>query len=645
MIVPVKKTNLVALRRDKDILLELLQKHSIMMIDTLDETKKIDTQYEDNLYLRCKKVLDFLQEFNKKATIFSYQEVDYNNFNSKIDERIKLLEHIESKIYQYSKLNELNEEKTKEKENFSAFNNLSISTLDAKNANYVDFKFGYILDKNKDSLENYFKENNILHEFFNQSEKGVAVSYCTLKEEESVTLNAINSIGFCDVILPTSEKPFKNYLEDITKEIDTNNKKRETLKKELEELTHKTKELKILADKLLSIKEKKLVQYHETEQTIILSGWIKEKEEEKLKRILDNSKLDYEVEFSNISDDIKKPTALENHKLIKPFETITNMYSVPSSKDIDPNPIMSFWFWLIFGIAMGDIGYGLILSLGFGLILKFKKPKGEAKNLLTIFCLSGITSIIAGILFDSFFGISIFQKMIGREFALTNVIEKPLDLMLFSIGLGILHLICGQIMHMIKAFKLKDPLGAISGGLSWLLFLIGITLAYWHPVLSMFYQNIVPVTKAIKAFKYIGISFILSGLLIVLFLSGYDKKGIGKKITAGLGGLYNITGYLSDLLSYTRILALTLSSAVIAYVMNLLAKMIGPKMGGFGWVFSIIIFIFGHLFNFALSLLSAYVHDSRLQYIEFYGKFYEGNGYQFEPFSYKLENINKVIIN
>ena len=258
--------------------------------------------------------------------------------------------------------------------------------------------------------------------------------------------------------------------------------------------------------------------------------------------------------------------------------------------------------------------------------------------MFVIFGLSGITSIVAGIAFDSFFGYDILNR-IGLNIALTNPIEQPIQLLIFSLLIGVLHIISGLIMKIVLSLKRKDLLSALADGFSWIFVLSGLLFAFWKPVLEILGVTVGYQGQGVKILAIIGYVFLIIGALLILILSGRGQKNIFKKITKGLGGIYGITGYLSDILSYSRILALSLSTAVIAFAMNTLAEMVS---GGFGWVFAIIIYIIGHVFNFAMGLLSAYVHDSRLQYIEFYGKFYEGNGYLFDPFVLQIKHVNEV---
>nr|HPM07230.1 V-type ATPase 116kDa subunit family protein [Bacilli bacterium] len=263
--------------------------------------------------------------------------------------------------------------------------------------------------------------------------------------------------------------------------------------------------------------------------------------------------------------------------------------------------------------------------------------KGTLKQLVSVFFYSGITSIVAGILFGSFFGAPFdLGALIGSLFAqqwttiILNPVNDPLIMLGFSLVFGVLHIINGLGFKFALLIRRKDYVGAIADALSWILILVGLVL---------FAAQLVIWTSA-SFLSYIGLGFAGVGALLLLFLAGRKSKNIFGKVLGGLGALYKSTSYVSDILSYSRILALSLSSAVIASTMNLLAGMIQGSVIGF--ILSLLVYLVGHVFNFVMSMLSAYVHDGRLQYIEFFGKFYEGGGYLFEPFSIRLKQISEI---
>ena len=265
---------------------------------------------------------------------------------------------------------------------------------------------------------------------------------------------------------------------------------------------------------------------------------------------------------------------------------------------------MAPWYWIIFGLMMGDAGYGLLMVLGIGLFKKLKKPRGEFGKLVNVLFFSGFTTILWGVLFGSYFGETWHPILFVP-------LDDPMRMLIFCAVLGLLHMFSGMAVQMAASIKAGRFWDAIFDQFSWMMLLAGLGLLF------------LPQTRTV------GAALAVAGAVIVLFTAGRAKKGVFGKIIGGFGGLYGITSYMSDILSYSRILALSLSSGVVGMVMNLLAGMVGGTAVGF--VFSLLIYVVGHIFNLAMGLLSAYVHDSRLQYIEFFNKFYEGGGYAFRP--------------
>ena len=291
------------------------------------------------------------------------------------------------------------------------------------------------------------------------------------------------------------------------------------------------------------------------------------------------------------------------------------MFSRPNPRDgIDPNPAMAPWYWIIFGMMMADAGYGVVMVVLFGGYLLIKKPKPNEAKLIRVLCLGSITTAFWGVMFGSYFGAEWFPPV------LFTPLYDPLPMMVLCFIIGALHICCGIVINAVEKFRQGDPLAGIFDNLCWVTMLAGLGMLC------------LPATAA--AGKWLAIA---SAAAIALMAKRGTKNPFAR-LGGGLLALYGITGYISDILSYSRILALMLSSGVVAMVMNMLAGMVQGS-GGPWWLMALrfipalAIYIAGHVFNLAMGLLSAYVHASRLQYIEFFGKFYEGGGYKFAPLS------------
>ncbi|MGI6193609.1 MAG: V-type ATP synthase subunit I, partial [Christensenellales bacterium] len=387
----------------------------------------------------------------------------------------------------------------------------------------------------------------------------------------------------------------------------------ETLKESLKKLAEKRDELEILLDQRATEHERQSTPATTTDYTFCLKGWVMAKKEDKVRKAVESVTDAFVLSFDDPAEDEQPPTVTKNRKFITPFESITDMFSRPDPREVDPNPVMAPWYWLIFGMMMGDAGYGAAMALAFGLFLKIAKPRGDFQKLVKVLLYSSITTAFWGVMFGSYFGAEWFPPVLFIP------LNEPVNTLLLCMVLGALHIFSGIILSMVNCFRAGDWQAALFDNLSWIILLTGIGMMFVEPL------------------SQVGTYVAIFGAAVIVFTAGRANKGI-KKITGGLLSLYGVTGHLSDILSYSRILALVLSSGVVAMVFNLLAGMVQGSVLGF--VMSILIYLIGHVFNLAMGLLSAYVHASRLQYIEFFGKFYQGNGHPFEPMSVKAAHVD-----
>lgn len=355
----------------------------------------------------------------------------------------------------------------------------------------------------------------------------------------------------------------------------------------------------------------------QTQSVFALTGWLTENDMDKLKKILDKYPCYYTMVQPEEGDD--PPIKLKNNKFVEPYEMITEMYSLPTPDGIDPTPVLTPFFILFFGMMLADAGYGLILFLLCFIGLKKLKPdEGFLKNAMNIGVACGLSTIFWGVMYGGYFG-NLVTQVAESWFGVTvtvpavfDPLNDPMSVMLLSLILGAIHLFAGmgvKIYMLAKRGHLLD--GLMDIGL-WYVLLIGL------PMLAL------PVTAGIgKVLSIVG----AAGLILT---QGRHEKNIFMKLIKGVMSLYDITSYLSDVLSYARILALGLAGGVIANVMNIMGTM--PGLNIIGVVVFVAIFAIGHAFNLAISGLGAYVHTSRLQYVEFFGKFYEAGGRPFKPF-------------
>jgi V/A-type H+-transporting ATPase subunit I len=409
----------------------------------------------------------------------------------------------------------------------------------------------------------------------------------------------------------------KEVVEELEKRLEDIKEKRSGIIERAKELAQYRDDLAALYDYHILMKDRVEAYGNAggTKRSFLLEGWVPATEMDKISTVLQQIGEDIDVAFRDAAEGEDIPTVLDNPKLVQPFEAVTELYSLPGGKDIDPNLLMAPFFFIFFGMMISDAGYGIVLTIISAALLKLMKPAGLAKKLFRLLLLGGVSTVFWGAMFGSWFG-----DMIKLSPLWMNPLDDPMTLLIFSFVLGIIQIFTGISIQAYKNFRDGQVLDALFDQGLWIMLLAG---------LIMFaFPNLTDVGKILAAIGAVG---------LVLTQGRQQKKLIGK-VVSGVLSLYSVTGYLSDVLSYSRILALGLATGVIATVVNVIGDLVGVNI--IGYVVMTIILIGGHLFNIAINTLGAYVHSSRLQYVEFFSKFYEGGGRAFKPFRINTKHIN-----
>jgi len=396
-------------------------------------------------------------------------------------------------------------------------------------------------------------------------------------------------------------------------------------KEKIRSLSHHRGDIKLCIDALaqeLSKREaaEKLLA---TESVFSLEGWVTAPEEKKVEELLSRYACAYEFADPAPEETEAVPIKLKNNKLTEPLTMVTEMYSLPAYDGIDPNPLIMPFFSIFFGIMYGDIGYGLILLI-VGILARTKmKPRGVLKYMTGLLIICGITSVIAGAAFASFFGnsIPVVTKMLGfgeknplLALQLIDPMKDPLTLLIGSLIIGMFQIIVGMAIKVYMLIRDGHLLDALFDIGSWWLLFAGIALG------------------ALKGIWWVA----LAGVAALVLTQGRGKPTIVGKIIGGVASLYNITSYFGDVLSYARLMALVLATSVIGNVINLLGSLTGNI------VFFAVIFIAGHGFSMAINIIGTYVHAARLQYLEYFGKFYIDGGRAFRPLRVDTKYVDVI---
>lgn len=357
----------------------------------------------------------------------------------------------------------------------------------------------------------------------------------------------------------------------------------------------------------------------ETDKVFLLEGWLPADRCTALEKALEPFTCAVETREPAEDEYPQVPVQLRNNKLTRPLNMVTEMYSLPAYGTLDPNPLMAPFFILFYGIMMADMGYGLLMMIASVIIGKKYRPKGTSGELFSLLGLCGLSTFIVGALTGGFFGDFLTQLVAivspGTVFTLPKLFDPLDDLTMILIGsmaLGVVQIITGMAISLIEKCRRKKFLDAFFEEITWWIVFLGIALA---------------VLKKGTAVLYLGCALVLLGPIV-------QGKGWGK-LTGVFGSIYNhVTGYFGDILSYTRLMALMLAGSVIAQVFNMLAAMPGNVIA------FLIISMLGNAMNFGLNLLGCYVHDLRLQCLEFFNKFYVDGGKPFRPMTLDTEYVD-----
>lgn len=430
----------------------------------------------------------------------------------------------------------------------------------------------------------------------------------------------------------------------------------------LRDLAEKLDDVEILADieettVNVCLQKRKLAA---TKSCAVIEGWIPMEAEDRLTRAL--ASFECACEVSDPDEDEEPPVLLKNNRFAANFEWVIGMYSYPKYGTFDPTWIMSIFYFIIFGMMFADVGYGLLLVLGCFGGIKLLNPREGMKRMLAMFGYCGISCMIMGVLFGGWFGnlpTAIMNSFIYHadgvaettaigKFFYNGLIFNPIDsstsFLVLALGVGEIHLIAGMAVNMIETCKKGRVIEAICSTVPYWVLFAGIDLMVPALYVDMLMPDPTTVSAATNELfallSMIGKYLMFAGFGLIFLLKGVGKKGFVGWLVGGLGGLYSLISFASDLLSYSRILALGLVAGVIAQVINMLTGLGAGSVIGF--VFMLIVMILGHVLNLAINLLGTFVHAARLQYIEFFGKFYEDGGEPFNP-ALPAENYSEDI--
>lgn len=466
---------------------------------------------------------------------------------------------------------------------------------------------------------------------------------CLRKDADKLE-DALRASGFARPSQMVSKVP-SELKKNLEEQIQQLNSKTKQIESQIAEYKDYRNDLRLFVDyyRIRAEKYQILGQIPQSKQTFFISGYVPEGAVPLLKEKIENA-YNCTVDVEEIKEEEEPPVLLKNGKISSSVEGVLESYGLPHKGEVDPTRIMSVFYIVLFGMMLSDAAYGLLVSLVCFIALK-KFPRmaeGLAKS-IRLFMYCGISTLIWGVLFGGYFGnvVDIVSEVyFGHKVVIPALwfvpLNNPMKLLIFSLGLGIVHLFFGLGIKGYSYIKNKDYMGFLCDVVFWYMLLVGLLLML---IPSDLFASIAQAKIVFPPFvNLLAKVLAIGGAVGLLLFAARDNKNFGLRLALGAYELYNITGWLSDVLSYSRLLALGLATGVIASVVNQMGSMMGTSI--IGVLGFIVVFIVGHTLNLAINLLGAYVHTNRLQFVEFFGKFYEGGGRPFNPFKQNTKYVD-----
>lgn len=635
-IAKMKKLTLLAEHANKEALLKSVQEMQSLEIiplaeDMEDELLKdfetnisnkaasdMDTRLQDIEYSinYLKEYIDqpgLFEKLKSKKEVYSLKDLETHVEKADIEVILDDVSKMETKINQ---LDEQIKDLKQEEAFLRKWRALNFMPEEVKGFKLMDVIVGSVDKEHAEELVESLKENGKMYfdEIYRRSDE-VAYLIIIPKAEKAHFDQVIGQYSFRALNYKHDLLPEDALYNNLTSQKERREERQSTIET-MSKWKDRFKDLELAEEYYYNISERQNAQslFIDSHHLFLLSGWIEEDKVAGLKKNVERTIGDNEVVI--LSDDIQMreyadvPIVLKNNNLVRPFEMITKMFSYPKYNDVDPTPLMMPFFMVFFGIMSADLGYGLLLFGVTLFALKALNIEGSTGSFVKFLHILSYPTMAFGVFFGSFFGIELPIQVFSLQ-------DDVLEIMAFSVVLGLIHLLYGLILN----GKIKNRQGqrasAYVDGYAWFLMLIGFIL--WIAG-AMLLNN--------QLLTQVGIGLVVLNAVGILAVSAMSSSNKALGLGLGAYNLYGISGYVGDIVSYTRLMALGVASANIAMAFNMIIGFLPPVAR---FTVGILIIIALHTLNIALTFLSAYVHTSRLQYVEFFGKFYEGGGKPLTP--------------
>lgn len=638
MIVPMKRLTLIGLKADEGRLLSALQAIGAVQLITVGEGRESELlpQLESRVQ-RLQSAQAALKPFAQKAGLGPKPAVTAKALSDALPESMALCERVEELERSISSLRAEVEKRRGLASQLRPWEGLSCDMAALRPTAGVRYITGFLPPEQLGALE---QANAYVEAYGGEGEKERAVLIACLESDYPAVLAAVKALPFREYGFPPRKGTPKENIVALESEAAALSAQADGLQAELAGLAKERAALCRAQDAAAIERDLEAgkTQTGLTAATFLLEGWAREDQLDAIRKALNGVTEVYYLDCRDPAEGETPPTALKNAPLVAPYEAVTNLYSLPAYGAVDGTPLFAPFYFIFFGMMLSDTVYGAVLALGAFLFLKLLKPQGMMGALARVLFQGGVSTIFMGLLFGTFAGVSwpvIFKGLpFENVFPLIDSSAQPIPMLAVCAGLGVVHMFFAVLIATAQCVKRGDWWGAIVDNFCWILIVSGLLLLA------------APMLGLPEALATIGTWMAILAAAAVLLFTGRGKKNVAGRLVSGAGKLYDITSWLGDVLSYARIFALGLSTGVIGLVLNTLCwDMLFAAFKGnmvltvIGFAITAALSIGLHLFMMAISTLGCFVHTARLQYVEFFGKFYEAGGKAFRPLSYVTKHV------
>ncbi|MCK4905842.1 V-type ATP synthase subunit I [bacterium] len=650
-VVKMQKIRIIGLKEDKGALIRQLQKAEFIHLKNFEEGALDDyfsghdpeneARHIAEKITHIESTISFLEQFNENKTLVenffpARVEIDKQEFektvrNFNYEEIIKNTNDIKDKIFKIDdKISSMHDDIAL----LVPFKNLSWSPCQAKETQNTNSLFLKGPKGKYASLTERLSEKSAT--YVENISEDVDFAYLMLiywKQNEGDISSVLKTEGFETLNLFLCDKLPSNAIDFYEKQI-------ESLLKEKEKLFKKIKQILKCKDKLMMVhdwylfglqREKAKEHLRESETTFVLQGWVRKDDMNKIKETLQNKTHPTYIENIDPDEGEFPPIEIKNPALVRPFQPITKLFGLPHFGEVDPSGFVAPFFFIFFGLCLTDAGYGIVLIALTLLAMRKIKVGSEGKQFLRLFLLGGIATIFWGIVTGGWFGIEIAKlPQVLKALIIINPLENLMKFFILALSFGVVHILLGIGIEMYEQLRSRNFADAFADQLSYLIILPGAIL--WIISKQGFLSP-----KFSQAAFFIMIAG--AGIMVVSSLFKKGRNPLLNALISLLGFIWKSKDLIGNVLSYSRLMALGLATSIIALVINILAGIALEQIPYLGILAALLIIIVGHLFNIAINTLGAFVHTTRLQFVEFFSYFFQGGGEAFQPLAQESKYI------